>query len=135
MDRLVAARAQRLSAIAAELPPVQTITQRVISAVLLLGFVLVDLGSPTLEAVLFSTISACFFLIAAFLDDLANPFGGSWSVGPAQEELQILADSIDRALVAACMRDGEVDPGETTEEQDSEARIDDDDADLDLTLS
>ena len=135
MDRLVAARAQRLSAIAAELPPVQTITQRVISAVLLLGFVLVDLGSPTLEAVLFSTISACFFLIAAFLDDLANPFGGSWSVGPAQEELQILADSIDRALVAACMRDGEADPGETTEEQDSEARIDEDDADLDLTFS
>ena len=65
----------------------QTITQRVISAVLLLGFVLVDLGSPTLEAVLFSTISGCFFLIASFLDDLANPFGGSWSCDPAKEEL------------------------------------------------
>ena len=33
---------------AAELPPVQTLTQRVVASVLQLGFVLVDLGSPTL---------------------------------------------------------------------------------------
>ena len=100
VDRLIGARARRLSAIAAELPPVQTITQRVISAVLLLGFVLVDLGSPTLEAVLFSTISGCFFLIGSFLDDLANPFGGSWSVQPARDELQLLSDAIDKELAA-----------------------------------
>ena len=105
VDRLIGARARRLSAIAAELPPVQTITQRVISAVLLLGFVLVDLGSPTLEAVLFSTISGCFFLIASFLDDLANPFGGSWSCDPAKEELTRLAEAIDRDLVGACVKE------------------------------
>ena len=70
IDRLVGARAQRLSATSAELPPVQRITQRVISAVLLLGFVLVDLGSPTLEAVLFSTVSGCFYLIGSFLDEI-----------------------------------------------------------------
>ena len=105
VDRLIGARARRLSAIAAELPPVQTITQRVISAVLLLGFVLVDLGSPTLEAVLFSTISGCFFLIASFLDDLANPFGGSWSCDPAKEELTRLAEAIDRDLVGACVEE------------------------------
>ena len=34
MDRLLAARAQRRSAVAAELPPVQTLTQRVVAAVL-----------------------------------------------------------------------------------------------------
>ena len=72
-----------------------------------LGFVLVDLGSPILEGILFATISACFFLIGSFLDDLANPFGGSWSVGPAREELNQVAESLDSALVRACMKEGE----------------------------
>ena len=100
IDRLIAARALRRSAVAGELPPVQTVTQRVVAAVLQLGFVLVDLGSPTLEAILFATISGCFFLIGSFLDDLANPFGGSWSVGPARDDLEKVAQAIDGALVA-----------------------------------
>jgi len=55
--------------------------------------------------VLFSTISGCFFLIASFLDDLANPFGGSWSCDPAKEELTRLAEAIDRDLVGACVEE------------------------------
>ena len=89
--RIAAAHARRFSSVSASLPPVQSLAQRVIAFVLLLGFVLVDLGAPRLEALLFGTITGCFFLINSFLSDLADPFGGSWSVGPAKEEVQRLA--------------------------------------------
>ena len=46
-----------------------------------------------------------FDLIASFLDDLANPFGGSWSCDPAKEELTRLAEAIDRDLVGACVKE------------------------------
>jgi hypothetical protein len=59
---------------------VQQLTERAIAGVLLLSFVLVDLGSPTLEAALFAVVCGSFYLINSFLDDLSDPFGGSWSV-------------------------------------------------------
>jgi len=87
-------RSQRISAIAAELPPIQTVTQRVITAVVLLGFVLVDLGAPKLEALLFSVTTACFVLINIFLEDLSDPFGGSWNVDAARAELEELVTQL-----------------------------------------
>ena len=82
------ARSTRISAIAAELPLIQSVAQRVITVVVLLGFVLVDLGAPKLEALLFSVTTGCFVLINVFLADLSDPFGGSWNVEPAEAELE-----------------------------------------------
>lgn len=97
VGRVGAARATRISATRSELPPVQTLTQRVIAFVLLLGFVLVDLGAPRLEALLFAVLAGSFFLISSFLEDLADPFGGSWSVGAAVEEVEQLQRAIEAA--------------------------------------
>ena len=72
----------------------QTLTARLISSVLLLGFVLVDLGAPKLEAVLFGILAAAFFLISSFLTDLADPYGGSWSVEAARAEVRALYGSL-----------------------------------------
>ena len=63
-------RSRRISQIAAELPLIQTVAQRVITGVILSGFVLVDLGAPKLEALLFAVTTACFVLINIFLQDL-----------------------------------------------------------------
>ena len=49
------------------------------------------MGAPRLEALLFGTIAGTFHLINSFLSDLADPFGGSWSVGPARDEVYNLA--------------------------------------------
>ena len=72
----------------------QIFAQRIISVLVLLGFLLVDLGAPKLEALLFSVVSACFVLVNSFLDDLSDPFGGSWNVEPARQELTNYVDRI-----------------------------------------
>ena len=94
VSTITQARSQRISAIAAELPPIQTVTQRVITAVVLLGIVLVDLGAPKFEALLFSVTTACFVLINIFLEDLSDPFGGSWNVDTARAELKELVSQL-----------------------------------------
>ena len=94
MSTISQVRSQRISAIAAELPPIQTVTQRVITAVVLLGFVLVDLGAPKLEALLFSVTTASFVLINIFLEDLSDPFGCSWNVDAARAELEELVTQL-----------------------------------------
>ena len=64
---------------------------------LLLGsFLLLDIGAPKLEALLFSVTTGSFVLINIFLDDLADPFGGSWNVDVAREELEELLEKLDR---------------------------------------
>ena len=75
------ARALRISHVNSDLPVVQNITERLLSYVILLGFVLVDLNAPVLEALLFSVISGCFTTIHGFLTDLSDPFSGQWTVG------------------------------------------------------
>jgi len=70
----------------------------VITAVVLLGFVLVDLGAPKLEALLFAVTTGCFVLINLFLEDLSDPFGGSWNVDAAREELHELVRALDVML-------------------------------------
>ena len=73
-----------------------------VSWVLLGGFLLVDLGAPRFEAVLFATLACCFSLISSFVDDLADPFGGSWTVDAAKSEVEHLI-----AAIAALRRDAE----------------------------
>ena len=97
VGRVYDARSRRFAAESAQLPTVQIVTQRLIAGVLLLGFVLVDLGAPKLEALLFGVLAATFFIISSFLADLADPFGGSWSVEPARHECLTLLDSLARA--------------------------------------
>ena len=77
-----------------QLPFIQTVAQRVITIVVLLGFVLVDLGAPKLEATLFAVTSSCFVLINIFLDDLSDPFSGTWNVDAARDELQALVQAL-----------------------------------------
>ena len=96
VQTISAARSKRISAIAAELPVVQTVAQRVITAVVLLGFVLVDLGAPRLEALLFAVTTGSFVLINVFLNDLSDPFGGSWNVDAARTELEELVAALER---------------------------------------
>ena len=74
---------------------IQSFALRIIAVVLLLGFLLVDLGSPRLEALLFSVVSGVFVLINYFLSDLSDPFGGSWNVEPAREELSTLLTRLE----------------------------------------
>jgi len=94
------ARCERKSALYSELPPIQIYACTVISWVLLGGFLLVDLGAPRFEAVLFATLACCFSLISSFVDDLADPFGGSWTVDAAKSEVEHLI-----AAIAALRRD------------------------------
>lgn len=76
------ARALRISHVNSELPAVQSMTARLLSHVILGGFVLVDLKAPILEALLFAVISGCFATIHGwFLVDLSDPFSGQWMVG------------------------------------------------------
>jgi len=74
---------------------IKTVAQRVVSAFVLLGFVLVDLGAPKLEALLFAVIAASFTLINILIDDLGDPFGGSWNVDPARDDLETLVEFLD----------------------------------------
>jgi hypothetical protein len=99
VTRVHQARARRFAATTAQLPTVQIVTQRLIASVLLVGFVLVDLGAPKLEALLFGVLSATFFLISSFLTDLADPFGGSWSVESARDECCSLLNTL---VAAGC---------------------------------
>ena len=64
--------------------------------VVLLGFVLVDLGAPRLEALLFAVTTGSFVLINVFLNDLSDPFGGSWNVDAARTELEELVAALER---------------------------------------
>ena len=43
-----------------------------------------------LEAILFTIVAASFGLIKIFIDDLSDPFGGTWSVHAALDDLQVL---------------------------------------------
>ena len=67
------------------------------------GFVLVDLGAPKLEALLFSVTTASFVLINIFLDDLKDPFSGSWNVDPARRELEALVTILTGLPAAAAI--------------------------------
>lgn len=93
-ERAAAARVDRRSALCSELPPIQIQAFSVISYVLLAGWLLVDLGAPTFEAVLFAVLAACFSLIAAFVEDLGDPYSGAWTVDSARAEVAALVAAV-----------------------------------------
>ena len=55
---------------------------------------LVDLGSPQFEAILFAVLACSFYLLESFVDDLEDPFGGSWTVDAALEACDELVDAL-----------------------------------------
>ena len=103
-EAATAARCARASALASELPPIQLYAQVAISWILLAGFLLVDLGSPRFEAILFAILSTSFQLIESFVEDLRDPFGGAWTVDPAKAE-------VDELIAALAALDAELNRG------------------------
>ena len=57
-------------------------------------FELVDLGSPQFEAILFAVLACSFYLLESFVDDLEDPFGGSWTVDAALDACNELVDAL-----------------------------------------
>ena len=97
------ARAQRVSAVNSDLPRVQKLTERLLQTVILIGFVLVDLGSRKLEALLFSVICGCFFVISTFLSDLSDPYSGEWKIGDVlYRDLLVLVANIEHRCRIEC---------------------------------
>lgn len=91
----VSARSARRSALASTVPPIQLYSYVVISRILLAVFLLVqDSDSFRFDAVLFAILVAAFQLIESFVDDLADPFGGAWSVASARGEVDELVGSL-----------------------------------------
>ena len=65
-----------------------------ISTIVLASFLLVDLGSPQFEAILFAVLACSFYLLESFVDDLEDPFGGSWTVDAALDACDELVDAL-----------------------------------------
>mmetsp|Transcript_9013 Transcript_9013/g.28175 ORF Transcript_9013/g.28175 Transcript_9013/m.28175 type:complete len:302 (-) Transcript_9013:54-959(-) len=84
-QRAAEARVARAAALASRLPRIELISFKAISTIVLASFLLVDLGSPRFEAILFSVLACSFFLLESFINDLEDPFGGSWTVDAARE--------------------------------------------------
>ena len=56
--------------------------------------VMVDLGSQQFEAILFAVLACSFYLLESFVDDLEDPFGGSWTVDAALDACDELVDAL-----------------------------------------
>ena len=52
------------------------------------------LGSPQFEAILFAVLACSFYLLESFVDDLEDPFGGSWTVDAALDACDELVDAL-----------------------------------------
>ena len=82
-SRVAAARVARAASLATTLPRIFDLSFKAISTIVLASFLLVDLGSPQFEAILFAVLACSFYLLESFVDDLEDPFGGSWTVDAA----------------------------------------------------
>ena len=104
IDVICEARAMRVSQINADLPPAQFLTLNVLGGLLLGSFLLSDLKNDQLEAALFGALAGAAALFKCCINDLANPFTGSWSVEPARkagkELLAVVREEIESAAKA-----------------------------------
>jgi len=91
------ARATRVSQINADLPNAQWLTLNLLGGLLLSSFLLLELHAPKLEALLFGALCATSTMFVYVIQDLADPFHGCWSVGPAEEAVADLHTQIDAA--------------------------------------
>ena len=79
---------------ATTLPRIFDLSFKAISTIVLASFLLVDLGSPQFEAILFAVLACSFYLLESFVDDLEDPFGGSWTVDAALDACDELVDAL-----------------------------------------
>ncbi len=92
--RVAAARVARAASLATTLPRIFDLSFKAISTIVLASFLLVDLGSPQFEAILFAVLACSFYLLESFVDDLEDPFGGSWTVDAALDACDELVDAL-----------------------------------------
>ena len=93
-SRVAAARVARAASLATTLPRIFDLSFKAISTIVLASFLLVDLGSPQFEAILFAVLACSFYLLESFVDDLEDPFGGSWTVDAALDACDELVDAL-----------------------------------------
>ena len=84
----------RAASLATTLPRIFDLSFKAISTIVLASFLLVDLGSPQFEAILFAVLACSFYLLESFVDDLEDPFGGSWTVDAALGACDELIDAL-----------------------------------------
>ena len=84
----------RAASLATTLPRIFDLSFKAISTIVLASFLLVDLGSPQFEAILFAVLACSFYLLESFVDDLEDPFGGSWTVDAALDACDELVDAL-----------------------------------------
>ena len=92
--RVAAARVARAASLATTLPRIFDLSFKAISTIVLASFLLVDLGSPQFEAILIAVLACSFYLLESFVDDLEDPFGGSWTVDAAHDACDELVDAL-----------------------------------------
>lgn len=51
-------------------------------------------SGPQFEAILFAVLACSFYLLESFVDDLEDPFGGSWTVDAALDACDELVDAL-----------------------------------------
>jgi hypothetical protein len=75
-------RSERLTISARHIPRVHWFQIELLSALIMVGFLLLDLRAPRLEALLFGMTASAISVLYLSLFDLDYPFGGLWRVEP-----------------------------------------------------
>jgi hypothetical protein len=76
------ARSERLSIAARHIPRIHWFQIELLSTLIMVGFLLLDLGAPLLEALLLGLTTSAIMVLYLSLFDLDYPFGGLWRVEP-----------------------------------------------------
>jgi hypothetical protein len=76
------ARSERVSIAARHIPRIHWFQIELLSSLIMIGFLLLDLGAPLLEALLLALTTAAIMVLYLSLFDLDYPFDGLWRVEP-----------------------------------------------------
>jgi len=76
------ARSERLSIAARYIPRIHWFQIELLSTLIMVGFLLLDMGAPLLEALLLGLTTGAIMVLYLSLFDLDYPFGGLWRVEP-----------------------------------------------------
>jgi hypothetical protein len=76
------ARSERLSIAARHIPRIHWFQIELLSTLIMVGFLLLDLHAPLLEALLLGLTTSAIMVLYLSLFDLDYPFGGLWRVEP-----------------------------------------------------
>jgi hypothetical protein len=76
------ARSERLSIAARHIPRIHWFQIELLSTLIMVGFLLLDMSAPLLEALLLGLTTSAIMVLYLSLFDLDYPFGGLWRVEP-----------------------------------------------------